>query len=175
MQKVKLPKQLDPFKCAVQRSEYRGVYKSQDMTRFLDSVVACDETVAVDITFKKDEQGLTYFSGSVETSAMLVCERCGGQIAQPLQANFCFSPIRSDAEIEELPETYDPIEVNDQGEINILQVVEDELILQLPIVAFHAEEECGMSQNELSFGDVGTDDEKPNPFAVLKELKQNQE
>ena len=76
MQKVKLPKQLDPFKCAVQRSEYRGVFLSRDMTRFLDTVVSSDEIVDVDITFKKDEQGLTYFDGSISTSASLFLTSC---------------------------------------------------------------------------------------------------
>lgn len=145
---------------------------TSDMPRFVDSVAECDERVDVNVAFKKDEQGLTYFSGSISTSASLVCERCGGQMAQPLQIDFCFTPIKSESEIEELPEIYDPLEVDDHGEIDILQIVEDELILALPIVAFHAEEDCSVTQEELSFGNVGPENEKPNPFAVLKELKQ---
>ena len=54
MQKVKLPKRLDPYKCAVQRSEYQGVFMTSDMTRFVDSVAECDERVDVNVAFKKD-------------------------------------------------------------------------------------------------------------------------
>ena len=147
---------------------------TSDMTRFVDSVAECDERVDVNVAFK-DEQGLTYFSGSISTSASLVCERCGGQMAQPLQIDFCFTPIKSESEIEELPDVYDPIEVDDQGEIDILQLIEDELILALPIVAFHAEEDCGVSKDDMSFGEIDEEDQRPNPFAVLKELKQKKE
>jgi uncharacterized protein len=145
------------------------------MKRFVGSVADCVDSVQVEIAFKKDEQGLTYFDGTLDTSATLICERCGGQIAQPLQVSFCFSPVKAGAGVEELSDFYDPIEVDDQGEIDILQLVEDELILALPLVAFHAEEDCAVKQNELSFGDIGEEIKRPNPFAVLKELKQDQE
>ena len=175
MQKVKLPKRLDPFKCAVQRSEYSGLLLTQEMKRFVDSVVACDESVNVEVAFKKDEQGLTYFDGTLTTSASLTCERCNGQVAQSLHVDFCFSPVRSEAEIEELSDVYDPILVDDHGEVDILKLIEDELILALPLVAFHAEEDCAVSRDDMSFGEIDEEQERPNPFAVLKELKQKKE
>ena len=76
-------------------------------------------------------------------------------------------------DIDELPEVYEPVEVNDHGEINLLQLFEDELILSLPIVALHAEEDCDIKQDEMSFGEIEPADERPNPFAVLKELKRD--
>lgn len=175
MQKVKLPKQLDPIKSANKRSEYRGVMLTQDMSRLVEAVAETNEHINIEIQFDKDAQGLVFFKGRLDVDVSLSCQRCNESFAHPLHLEFCFSPVLSQEEIDELPEIYEPIEVDDQGEINLLQVFEDELILSLPIVAFHAEESCNVKRDEMSYGKIDTVDKRPNPFAVLKELKQDQE
>lgn len=175
MQKVKLPKQLDPIKSAMKRSEYHGVFLTADMSRLCNAVADIDTQVSVDIRFEKDEQGLTFFHGKLATSASLVCQRCNETFAHPLNVDFCFSPVQGQEQesVDELPEAYEPVEVNDLGEVNLLQLFEDELILCLPIVALHAEEDCTVRQEDMVFGKLEPEHERPNPFAVLKELKRD--
>jgi len=175
MQKVKLPKQLDPIKSANIHSEYRGVMLASDMPRLIEVVADADEFIQIELQFNKDAQGLVFFEGKLETSVSLSCQRCNESFAHPLHVSFCYSPVLSQEQIDELPDIYEPIEVDDQGEINLLQIFEDELILSLPIVAFHAEESCNVKSDEMSYGKIDMVDERPNPFAVLKELKQDQE
>jgi uncharacterized protein len=74
---------------------------------------------------------------------------------------------------EELPETFEPVEVNDHGEVDLLQLIEDELILSLPIVALHAEENCSVGPDDMTFGIIEPEQERKNPFEVLKELKRD--
>ena len=175
MQKVKLPKQLDPVKSAAKRSDYKGVMLSSDMERLTEAVAGVDELIEIEVKFDKDAQGLTFFQGQLATSVELICQRCNGILSQPIHVSFCFSPVQGQQQdvIDELPEVYEPVEVNDHGEINLLQLFEDELILSLPIVALHAEEDCDIKQDEMSFGKIEPADERPNPFAVLKELKRD--
>jgi uncharacterized protein len=175
MQKVKLPKLLDPVKSATKRSEYRGMMLSADMPRLLEVVAGIDDEIDAQVKFLKDEQGLSYFEGQLHCTTSLVCQRCGGVFTHPLDVSFCFSPVQGlDSEdTDELPDPYEPVEVNDHGEINLLQVFEDELMLSLPIVALHAEEDCARKRDEMSFGEIEPIDERPNPFAVLKELKRD--
>ncbi|WP_026375028.1 23S rRNA accumulation protein YceD [Aestuariibacter salexigens] len=177
MQKVKLPKSIDPVKSALKRSEYRGVMMSSDMARLLDAVAGVADNVEIEVKFAKDAQGLTYFDGSLATSVSLVCQRCNELFEQPLEVEFCFTPVQGSEQIEQdlLPDAYDPVEVDEYGEINLLQLFEDELILALPIVALHAEEDCKVSAEEMQFGQLTPEQERPNPFAVLKELKRDQE
>lgn len=175
MQKVKLPQQVDPVKSATKRSDYRGVVLTSEMPRLLDAVADIADEVDVEVKFAKDEQGLTYFQGQMACSTSLRCERCNEVFEHPIEVSFCFSPVQS-AEQEgedELPDVYEPVEVDDHGEINLFQTLEDELILSLPIVALHAEEDCSQKQDEMSFGKIEPADERPNPFAVLKELKRD--
>jgi uncharacterized protein len=175
MQKVKLPKQVDPIKSANKRSEYRGVMLTVDMARLCETVAGIDDEVDIEVKFKKDEQGLTYFEGHMSCAASLLCQRCYNVFAHQINVSFCFSPVQgTDKEdIDELPDAYEPVEVNDHGEINLLQCLEDELILSLPIVALHAEEDCSVKADNMSFGVIEPADERPNPFAVLKELKRD--
>jgi uncharacterized protein len=175
MQKVKLPKQVDPVKNATIRSDYRGVILATEMPRLIGSVADIAKEVDVEVKFAKDEQGLTYFQGHMACLTSLICERCNEVFEHPLDVSFCFSPLqRTDEEVEnELPDVYEPVEVDDHGEINLFQTLEDELILSLPIVALHAEEDCKQKRDKMSFGKIEPADERPNPFAVLKELKRD--
>ena len=175
MQKVKLPKQLDPIKNATKRSEYRGVMLSCDMPRLISAVADIAEQVEIELKFEKDAQGLTFFHGTLATSVELICQRCNDSFAHDLDVRFCFSPVQGPEQIEnnELPEAYEPVEVDDHGEINILQLFEDELILSLPIVALHAEEDCSITAEDMCYGVIEPANERPNPFAVLKELKRD--
>ncbi|QCZ93763.1 23S rRNA accumulation protein YceD [Salinimonas iocasae] len=175
MQKVKLPHQVDPVKSAVKRSDYQGVIASKDMERLLGAVVNCDEWVDAEVQFIKDAQGLTVFHGHLATQVTLICQRCNGEFNCPLNVDFCYSPVQRSDEIDMLPEAYDPVEVDDHGNVDLLQLFEDELIIALPIVALHAEKDCALSKDDMTFGKIEPENERPNPFAVLKELKRDQE
>ncbi|MBF7072918.1 23S rRNA accumulation protein YceD [Glaciecola sp. MH2013] len=173
MDKVKLPIQIDPQKSAMKRSTYVGVYPASLMKRFVGAVNASDEYISVDVKFSKDAQGLTYFQGNAKTQVELLCQRCNHEFPHSIAVEYCFSPVQGQEAEEELPEAYEPVEVNDHGEVDLLQLIEDELILSLPIVALHAEEDCGVSEDDMTFGIIEPEQERKNPFAVLKELKRD--
>ncbi|AWL12029.1 uncharacterized protein HMF8227_01555 [Saliniradius amylolyticus] len=175
MQKVKLPKQLDPFKNAVKRSDYDGVLEVKDMSRLHEAAAAVEDDVSVNVRFDKDAQGLAFFDGTLTTKVSLICQRCNESFVYPVSVSFCFCPIRSDSDLDELPERYEPVEVDDHGNVDLLKLFEDELILSLPLVALHAEQDCQIRSDEMSYGEVEPVDDNPNPFAVLKELKRDQE
>lgn len=47
--------------------------------------------------------------------------------------------------------------------------------MALPQVAMHDEEDCKVDSEDMVFGEIPLADERPNPFAVLKNLKQSNE
>jgi len=173
MDKVKLPRLIEPNKSAMKRSTYVGVYASEHMVRLSSAVEANDEWVDVDVEFLKDAQSLTYFQGSASTNVELLCQRCNDVFKKTISVGFCFSPVQGSEQEDELPEAYEPVEVNDHGEVDLLQLIEDELILSLPIVALHADEDCSVGPEDMTFGIIEPEQERKNPFEVLKELKQD--
>ena len=66
MQRVKLPKLVDPVKNATIRSDYRGVILSSEMPRLIGAVADIAKEIDVEIKFAKDEQGLTFFQGHIQ-------------------------------------------------------------------------------------------------------------
>ena len=173
MANVKLPKKLDPVKSAQKRSTYDGLYFADQMQRFSSTVASVSNEVPVKVEFSKDAQGLTYFKGSLQAQVELICQRCNKTFEHSVYTEFCFSPVQGSETSDLLPETYEPVEVDDHGEIDLFQLLEDELILSLPIVALHEQEDCAITAEDLQFGEIEPDPVRENPFAVLKELKRD--
>lgn len=173
MQKVKLPLTLDPVKSAQRRLDYEGIYEPSQLTRLGESVGNVLSDARVNLSCFVDPQKLVVMKGQAHADVELECQRCNQPFIQTLSAEFCYSPVANIAQIDDLPEIYEPIEFNEFGEIDLLSVVEDELILALPLVPKHSSEHCEVSTQEQVFGQLPDElAEKPNPFAVLANLKQ---
>lgn len=173
MQKVKMPVTIDPVKAAQKRSDYEGIVPLVNLTRLTESLLDTQGEVTVRVECGTDQQGLTVIQGGASCEVSVTCERCGEAMTVSLDCNFAYTPVKpdDDAALELIPERYDVIEKDEHGEINLRQLVEDELILALPLFPMHDEAACAVSTASMSFGDIGPEPEKPNPFAVLAELK----
>lgn len=173
MQKVKIPVTIDPVKAAQKRSDYEGFVPLVNLTRLTQSLLNQQGEVTVRVECGTDQQGLTVIQGGASCEVSVTCERCGQAMMLSLDCNFAYTPVKpgDDSALELIPERYDVIEKDEHGEINLRQLVEDELILALPLFPMHDEAVCTVSAASMSFGDIGPEPEKPNPFAVLAELK----
>ncbi|MFG1172977.1 23S rRNA accumulation protein YceD [Erwiniaceae bacterium CAU 1747] len=171
MQKVKLPLTLDVVRTAQKRLDYQGVYTPEQVERIADSVVSVDSDVECVMSFAIDNQRLAVLKGTAEVSVTLCCQRCNQPFSHQVHVSYCFSPVVTDEQAEALPEAYEPIDINEFGETDLLAMVEDEIILALPVVPVHDSEHCEVSEADMVFGQLPAEAEKPNPFAVLASLK----
>ena len=173
MQKLKLPLTVDPVKDAQRRLDYSGIYTANQLARLAESVVNVLSDAQVTLSFYIDPQKLVVMKGQAQVEVELECQRCGETFRQTLECGFCYSPVANWDQADDLPEIYEPIEFNEFGEIDLLGAVEDELILALPLVPMHSSEHCEVSAHEQVFGELPEElAKKPNPFAVLANLKQ---
>ena len=108
---------------------------------------------------------------SARVALPLVCQRCLAPVAVPVEFEREFRFVAS----EEIAEAQDEACEEDvlvlSRDFNLLELVEDELIMALPVVPKH--EECPVAP-KLQVADPEFDEdmtEKPNPFAVLEQLK----
>ncbi|MDX3774038.1 23S rRNA accumulation protein YceD [Chromatiaceae bacterium AAb-1] len=173
MQKVKIPVTLDPVKAAQKRSDYEGIIPLNNLSRLSESLLQDDGDVTVRIECGTDQQGLTVLQGNAACTVSVTCERCGEPMTIELNCSFAYAPVKKgdEAALELIPERYDVIEKNEHGEINLRQLVEDELILALPLFPMHDEAVCTVNPSAMSWGKIEPEAEKPNPFAILQELK----
>ena len=170
MQNLKLPITIDPYKSAQRRLVCNGVFEVSEMNRLLAACKGCDQQVHVNVSFGIDELGLVTISGKGCVSATLICQRCTGDLEVELDIDFVFSPVKNEEAAENLPSYYDAIELNDNGEVNLRELVEDELILAIPLIPRHIIEHCNAPADSV-WGQLPEERDNQNPFDVLKQLK----
>lgn len=176
MQKVKIPISIAPAKAALKRMTYDGIIVKSLFTRLAEVADVQDDHINVTIECEKDAQDLVVIKGNAAVDLVLTCQRCGEGLKSHASAEFVYTPVHADAEESEerIPDAYDEIELNEFGEISLVQLVEDELMLALPIVAMHEPNECKLKESDMTFGELApeaTEEKKSNPFDVLKKLK----
>ena len=163
----RLPLTIDPIKAAQKRLDYVGYYPIQAITR-----VDCPKSdITCSLSFDFDEQRLCVITIDAKMTLELICQRCFKPFITEVHVMNKFSPVKSDAQAETLPEHYEPVLVNEFGEVDILALIEDEIILSLPIVPVHDSKHCEVSEADMVFGEIPLENEKPNPFAILVSLK----
>ncbi|KUI98701.1 23S rRNA accumulation protein YceD [Vibrio sp. MEBiC08052] len=172
MQKVKIPRTVDPIKAAQKRLDYDGIIQVDLFKRLEETVggVKCDADVSLSFGF--DEQRLVVISGKASIEVDLQCQRCNEVFPHRCDVDFTYTPNLG-KKSEDAPESYDLVDRNEYGEVDLIQLVEDEFIIGLPQVAMHDQSDCRVDSDNMVFGDIPDEvpEDKPNPFDVLKSLK----
>lgn len=174
MQKVKIPRTIDPAKAAQKRLDYDGIIQASLLKRLEESVDGVKRDAQVSLSFGMDEQQLVVISGKANIEVDLECQRCNETFAHECEVQFTYTPYYSEKSEQDAPDEYDLVDLNEYGEVDLIQLVEDEFILGLPQVAMHDEADCSVQSNNLVFGELPEEallEDKPNPFDVLKSLK----
>ena len=176
MQKLKIPVTLDVRKAATHDTQYEGYMMLKTLKRLTDGLTSDEGDVDVQLQTGIDEQGLAFLKGQAQVTISTVCQRCNENMTIDLQSDFAYSPVKVGFEEDEenpFPEHYEAVEINEFGEVALRELIEDELILSLPLIPKHDGQQC--VAQDLSFGEIEEEivEEKPNPFAVLQQLKRN--
>ncbi len=170
MQNLKLPITIDPSRSAQRKLVCEGYYEVSGMNRLLALCNPQSEQVQVKANFSVDEVGLVVLSGSSSATVALTCQRCTEEFELALEVEFTFSPVKNAEAAAELPSYYDAIELDENGEVNLRELVEDEFLLDIPLIPRHPIKDC-QAPSDSVWGELPEELEKPNPFDVLKQLK----
>jgi len=172
MEKVRVPITVDPVKSSGKQLSYDGVVPAGSLTRLAELLLEPCKDIDVKLNFDVDEQGLKYVKGQADVDVVVACERCNEAMNLQVHADFIYAPITKRQRADEMPTEYEAVELDELGEINLHRMVEDELILALPVVIKHDEKDCSIDSNAMSWGKIDDSPEpSDNPFAVLQELK----
>lgn len=171
MQKVKLPISVDPVRAAQKGLELDCRIPKELMSRLAESTISIQSDISTSFTFDIDRLKLRIFHGKASVAVELLCQRCNEPMLYQCEAEFTYCPVHNQEQENKLPDAYEAIYYDENGEVNLHQVVEDELILTLPQIAKHAIEDCHQSEYELTFGEIEEEAPRPNPFDALAKLK----
>ncbi len=170
----RLPVQIDPIRLAQQGRRFEGHIPLNKLTRLTTMLVADEGEIEVSLDFHKDARGRHCLKGNLRADLQLECQRCLEAMAFAVDVDLELLLVESEAEAERLGEEQE-VFIVESTPILLTDIIEDELMLSLPQVAMHDEADCKIAlqhQHDTGFKEpVQTETDKPNPFAVLSELK----
>jgi len=172
MLETELPRIIEPLKFVEQHDCLKGTWALADMLRLLEMCYpeqSLGEAV-FSIEGGIDQQGLRYLKGSIEADILLQCQRCLRAMTYHIKTNFLLSSVCNDAEAAQLPVKYEALYLI-QPEVDLLTIIEDELLLTLPLVPKHKKGDCKAKPILQADIEEGQKTERPHPFAELATLK----
>ena len=146
--------------------EFQGKIEISDLARLSEFLLSDSTEIAVEFNFYQSEYDIPAVEGRIKTRLTVECQRCLKAMEIPLDMEFKLLINASD---DLIADTHlDSVDC-EEGKLDIFEVVEDELILELPLVTMHDDMTCNKfwpAQEESS--ELVTEE---NPFSVLAKLK----
>jgi len=158
----------DVFRFAAGGGALEGEMPVARLGRLLDQLVGNEGVICWRLSGCVDGEGRPRLDLAVSGRLMLCCQRCLSGMDWELAVRTALLPVRSGQDVpeDELEnDETDAVEVDSDGGLDVLSLIEDEIILALPIAARHVD--CGMP------GATGTNGSarRESPFAALAGLR----
>ena len=167
----RLPERVDPVAMVRAGREFSGRVALARMPRLLERVRAEHaEEFDVELRFGTSEAGTDYVSGHIRGNLELTCERCLEAMFHEVDIGFQLALVESEALAERIPEEFEPL-VYGEEQVALKDLVEDEILLSLPMFARHEAEKCPGPPLGQAGEQEAEEPGKRQPFAVLKDLK----
>lgn len=163
-----LPDRVDVARQVQARRVFEGVLPLAAMRRLCGSLASSAGEVRYSVAFGKDGLGISCLDLRVEAGLPLVCQRTLEEFVYPVRIDQRLGVIAEEADEAALPEGCEPL-LSADGQLAIADVIEDELILALPVVPLKP----GAPLEWKDPLDEGGDAQPDNPFAVLGSLKKH--
>jgi uncharacterized protein len=173
---------LDPWRAAAAGLALEGEAGPADLPRLAEALEALVPDGAgsaarwparYSLVFQRDEAGRCVVTGTCVLEIRPTCQRCLGRVDLGLDCALSLALIASEAQADDLPPALDPAVVEDDR-LRPLDLVEEELLLALPLVPMHPAGDCpghAAADPEPSGADVADEEARENPFAVLAALR----
>jgi uncharacterized protein len=166
----RLPDRVDPWQLCAKGQVLEGRLALRELRRLAPLLASEEGEAAFALGFSKDDERRAVIRGRVTAELALVCQRCLEPMALGVAAEVGLALTRGLDEAARLPDDLDPLLVGDDG-LDPRDLLEDELILAVPVTPRHRRDECSMPGGVADEAPRAEPAERENPFAVLSALK----
>ncbi len=137
------------------------------LPRLAEAVEGLDGAVDYRIEFGQQPFVGGFVRVQASADVILQCQRTLESYTQTLIIDRHLAPVRDEKDEARLPEEWEPLLLDEDGRLQVLECLEDELLLALPEFPRKPETDDGNLQWESSDEDAG------GPFAALSKLRRN--
>ena len=163
----RVPEVLDAWRMVAARRSFEGSLPLASLPRLREALCDPDGQVGYEIGFDHDSLGIPYAELRIAAELPLQCQRSLQRFLLPVEVVQRLGLIRDEADEAALPEGYEPLLVPEDGSLRPAELVEDELILALPVVPLAP----GSEPVEQDWSPPEEEAAKASPFAALAALK----
>ena len=175
VQSKALPQFIDPRRLSAHGKILNGHIDLNLCDRLQEAVVEISTPISSNLSFYVEDQSRKVVRVKSSVTVKIMCQRCLVAMPLCLECDTILCIVWTEDEANTLPKHLDPwIVEEDKGDA--IQLVEDELLLALPFVAYHNEDKCNSLTSSSNTDADYLDNNiklKRSPFAVLKGLKNN--
>lgn len=152
------------------RRGFEGRLPLSSMARLRDALFDTEGEVAYSLEFDRDALQVPYVELRIDAQLPLQCQRTLKRFLYPVNVVQRLGLVREDgdeADEAALPEGYEALQVPADGEVRPVDLVEDELILAVPVVPVSPDSEVV----ERDWPVQADEETRANPFSALAALK----
>jgi len=168
---VTLPESVDAWRMVSARRSFQGALPIAAMRRLSEALAGTEGEVRFELDFGRDGFDNAYLDVRVEAPLTVICQRSLEPFVLPVHVDTRLGLIRFEREEAALPPGSEPLLVAEDGKLALADVIEDELLLALPLVPVNPDstlpDDVVPPSPEADSGEGRSD----NPFAILRELK----
>src|SRR5579885_754308 len=165
-----LPERVDAERMVAARREFRGSLPVSSLPRLSEAIRDNRGTIAYEMEFGREAPGVSCLVVRLRTRLRLECQRTLEPFEHPLRVDVRLGLIEHERDEAGLPAGYEPL-LLENGTLQPAQVIEDELLLALPAFPVKPGSEAVAEEPDEKAQDVPP--VADNPFAILRELKQD--
>ena len=163
-----VPELLDAWRMVVARRRFEGRVPLSALARLQGLVADAEGECSYALEFGRDEiLRVAYVELTIDAALPLVCQRSMQRFLLPVHLVQRLGLVRDEDEEQALPPDYEALLVPEDGNLRPLDLVEDELVMAVPVVPVAP----GSEAVERDFSATSEELGKANPFAALAALK----
>lgn len=168
------PDSVDAWRMVNAARSFEGSLAVADLPRLCASLAAVRGRLSCQLAFGRDEMTVAFLHLQVQGLLPLTCQRTLEVFDWQLKVDTRLGLITREEDEAGLPAGYEPLLLPADGELKLADVIEDEVILALPVVPrkpeFDTEDEWVWTSDAQA---SRPEPRQPNPFAALASLKQD--
>ncbi|GJM06225.1 MAG: hypothetical protein DHS20C09_22210 [marine bacterium B5-7] len=166
-----LSQSINPLRLAKARERIAGKIKLASLARLKGILLDDKGVLNYSLAFDFDDAGVCVIESSIDTQLILECQRCFKPVEIDIRKNSLLGVVDEGDESDALAMEYEPLELNEDSETTIEALIEDELLLSIPLSTLHPVDKCA-GTNDLERINA---EAKPQPFAGLAALIKNKD
>ncbi|MGD8497407.1 MAG: YceD family protein [Chromatiales bacterium] len=169
-----LPNRVDALRLADRAERVEGLIDLGRAERLAEVAAGRDAEARLSLRFSRDAGGVAGVQGEIIAELWPQCQRCLEPYALRAEVRVELALVESDAEAKRLMDSGRDSLVLSDGWIDLLELVEDELLLALPLIPMHpSADQCSPEVRAVMTAPAERKDEEaePGPFAALAALK----